>query len=378
MSTATILSEVFRGRDLSCEEFCSLLKQEEETHRILDCANEMNLSIHGNRLTFVHNRNINYTNVCINHCDFCGFRKDRDEIGSYFLMVEEIIEELEKTPEVSEVCVQGGLSPDLQFSYILEMLQTIKRRFPHIHIHAFSPMEVYYFSQQSGRTLASTLECLIENGLDSLPGTAAEVLDDSLRKQICPEKIKVADWIEVIRTAHRMELKSTATVLFGHIETPEQLAQHLGLLRRIQEETSGFTEMIPLPFIPFQTSLGKKAGIKGMLPFDRQRHFYALCRIFFYHSIPNLQASWPKLGLDQALACTFSGVNDLGGTLYQENISRSAGGSYGEKVTLAEFKKKIIEIGKVPQLRNTVYQFLDDGLLDSSIREGCLNSQGVL
>jgi 7,8-didemethyl-8-hydroxy-5-deazariboflavin synthase CofH subunit len=369
MGTATILKEVFQGRKLSPEEFCFLLGREAERGRILEFANEMNLERHGDRVTFVHNRNINYTNICMNHCSFCGFRKDGNEEGSYCLTVGEILEEIEKTPGVSEVCIQGGLSPDLRFSYILEMLQAIKRRFPHIHIHAFSPMEVYSFSQKSGRSLSSTLECLIENGLDSLPGTAAEILDDEVRRKICPEKIDSATWIEVIKTAHRMGLKSTATVLFGHIETAAQLAKHLNLLRTLQEETGGFTELIPLPFIPFQTSLGRKAGVHGMLPFDHQRHFYALCRIFFHHSIPNLQASWPKLGLDQALACTFSGVNDLGGTLYQENITRCAGGHHGEKISLSEFHHRILEVGKSPQLRNTLYQFLDDQIFDSSSRE---------
>ena len=369
MSTATILKEVFRGKELSPEEFCSLLGQEEETNRVLDCADEMNLGIHGHRVTFVHNRNVNYTNVCANHCRFCGFRKDAGEPGSYFLTVGEVLDELEKTPKVTEVCIQGGLSPDLRFEYILEMLRAIKSRFPRIHIHAFSPMEVSYFSQKSGKSLGSTLEALLENGLDSLPGTAAEILDDQVRRKICPEKIDTATWIKVVKTAHQMGVKSTATVLFGHIETREQLAGHLHLIRKIQQETGGFTELIPLPFIPFQTPLGREEEMKEPLSFSRQRCFYALCRIFFYHSIPNLQASWPKLGLDQALACTFSGVNDLGGTLYQENITRSAGGHHGEKVSLGEFHHRILQIGKVPQLRNTLYQFMDPGDLTGPFEE---------
>jgi 5-amino-6-(D-ribitylamino)uracil---L-tyrosine 4-hydroxyphenyl transferase len=368
MDTSRTLREVLQGRALSSEELYFLLSQGDK-NQVLNCANELNLALHGHRVTFVHNRNINYTNICINHCGFCAFRRDGDEEGSYFLTVEEILEEIKKTPTVREVCIQGGLSPDLRFSYVVEMLRAIKSQFPHIHIHAFSPMEVYYFSQKSGKSLVSTLECLIQNGLDSLPGTAAEVLDDRLRKKICPEKIGTSTWVEVIKTAHRMGLRSTATVLFGHIETPKQLVDHLVLLREIQGEKHGFTELIPLPFVPFQTPLGRKAGVNGPLSFGRQRHFYALCRIFFHHSIPNLQASWPKLGLDQALACTFSGVNDLGGTLYQENITRCAGGIHGEKVTLGDFERRILDAGKIPQLRNTLYQFLDHGSLPSSLRE---------
>ena len=359
MNTATILREVSKGRALSPEEFCFLLRQEKDTDEILDCANQMNLIVNGDRVTFVHNRNINYTNICINHCSFCGFRRDGKDDESYFLSVERIIKELEKSPEVSEVCIQGGLFPRLEFSYILEMLQEIKVRFPHIHIHAFSPMEVYYFSQRSRKSISFTLERLIENGLDSLPGTAAEVLDDQLRTEICPEKIDVATWIEVIKTAHRLGLRSTATILFGHIETAEQTAHHLHILREIQDETHGFTEFIPLPFVPFHTPLGKRSGFKEIFPFCRVQLFHALCRIFFHHSIPNIQSSWPKLGLDHALSCVFSGVNDLGGTLYQENITRSAGGNHGEKVSLAEFQRKILEAGKIPQLRNTLYELLD-------------------
>ena len=368
MNTATILKEVSKGRALSPEELRFLLRREDDTDEILDWANQMNLAVNGDRVTFVHNRNINYTNICINHCSFCGFRRDGKEADSYFLTVEEILGKIEETPEVSEVCIQGGLFPGLEFSYILDMLRGIKVRFPNIHIHAFSPMEVYYFSQKSGKSISSILECLIKNGLDSIPGTAAEVLDDQLRKQICPGKIDVATWIEVVKTAHRVGLKSTATILFGHIETVEQTAHHLHLLREIQNETHGFTEFIPLPFVPFHTLLGKRAGIKGISPYHRMRLFLGLCRIFFHHSIPNLQASWPKLGLDQALSCVFSGVNDLGGTLYQENITRSAGGVHGEKVSLGEFHQRILEIEKVPQLRNTLYQFLNYEDLDGSFQ----------
>jgi len=370
MNTATILSEVSKGRTLSPEELCFLLRREKDLDEILDVANQMNLAVNGDRVTFIHNRNINYTNICINHCGFCGFRRDAKEADSYFLTVEEILGKIEETPEVSEVCIQGGLFPGLEFSYILDMLQGIKGKFPHIHIHAFSPMEVYYFSKKSRKSISSTLECLIKNGLDSLPGTAAEILDDQLRKQICPEKIDVATWIEVVKTAHWLGVKSTATILFGHIETAEQTVHHLHLLQKIQDETHGFTEFIPLPFVPFHTPLGKRARIEGISPSHRMRLFLALCRIFFHHSIPNLQASWPKLGLDQALSCVFSGVNDLGGTLYQENITRSAGGIHGEKVSLGEFHQRILEIGKVPQLRNTLYQFLDHEDLDGSFQGG--------
>ncbi len=240
------------------------------------------------------------------------------------------------------------------------MLQEIKAKFPNIHIHAFSPMEIYYFSQKSGKSIAFTLESLIDCGLGSLPGTAAEVLDDQLREKICPGKVKVSTWVDIIKTAHKLGLKSTATILFGHLETPEQIAHHLEIIRQIQHETRGFTEFVPLPFVPFRTPLNKTLRNKGILPFYKIRLIHALFRIFFADSIPNIQASWPKLGLDRALQCVFSGVNDLGGTLYEENITKSAGGKYGEKVSLSQFHREIKRAGKIPQLRTTLYEFLDE------------------
>jgi len=365
MTIATILTNVSLGRDLSPEEFCFLWEQGGRDDEILHCANEINREINGERVTFVYNRNINYTNICKNHCTFCGFRRDRGDKESYLLSVDEILEGLTDTPLVSEVCIQGGLYLGLEFSYIQEMLCEIKACFPSIHIHAFSPMEIYYFSKISGRSLTATLESLMKSGVDSMPGTAAEILDDGIRQKICPEKIGVESWIEVVKKAHTLGLRSTATIMFGHIESPVHLAQHLEIIRNIQYETRGFTEFVPLPFVPFRTALAATYGIQDMLPFDRVRLFHALCRLFFRNSIPHIQASWPKLGLDRALECTFSGVDDVGGTLYQENITRSAGGDHGERVLLSEFHQKISKIGKVPQLRTTLYDFLDDKYLFS-------------
>ena len=369
MNTGTILKEALRDRMFSPEEFVFLFSRGEKENEILAAADEINHSLNGDRVTFVHNRNLNYTNVCVNRCSFCGFRRNEEERDSYFWTVGEILAKLGETPDVSEVCIQGGLHPGLEFSFVLEMLQEIRTQFPGIHIHAFSPMEIYYFSQKTGRPVRSILESLIDRGLGSLPGTAAEILDDRVRQQICPEKVNVATWVEIVKTAHRLGLKSTATILLGHVEGPDQIALHLQVLRDIQHETSGFTEFIPLPFVPFETALGRRSGIREMLPFRRIRLFYALCRLFFGRSIPNIQASWPKLGLDRALECVFSGVNDLGGTLYQENITRSAGGVHGEKVSLGQLKRAIEKAGKTPQLRDTLYNPLSDQLLSSLIRK---------
>ena len=369
MNTNTILTKVSKGRDLSLEEFCFLYQQKNNYNEILDCANEINLAKNKNVVTFVHNQNVNYTNICINQCGFCAFRRNTGDEDSYFLSIEEVISKLSETPSISEVCIQGGLSPGLDFSYIKEMLKEIKKNFPHVHIHAFSPMEIYYFSQLSRQGLDNIVESLIDCGLGSIPGTAAEILDDQIRDQICPEKIKTSDWIKLIKIIHNQGLKTTATILFGHIETPLNIARHLHMIREIQYETNGFTELIPLPFIPTNTPIAKTNRCKKMISFNRVSFFYALCRIFFMNSLFNIQASWPKLGLDRAVECTFYGVNDLGGTLYQENITKSAGGIHGEKVYLHQFQRKILSINKNPQLRNTLYEFQDNELLTYLIKQ---------
>jgi 7,8-didemethyl-8-hydroxy-5-deazariboflavin synthase CofH subunit len=369
MHIPAILKDVSRGRDLTPQEFCDLFLSQGYEDEILACAHQVNLGLHGDRVSFVHNRNLNYTNLCINHCSFCGFRRNPGEPGGYRMSIDDLLAKIAETPGVSEVCIQGGLTPELGFPSILEMLRSIKGQFPHIHIHAFSPMELHYFSQRAGIPLTATLEALMASGLDSFPGTAAEILDDALRRELCPEKGTVATWINVVTTAHRMGLKSTATILFGHIETPFQIARHLQILRDIQRDTHGFTELVPLPFVPYHTSLGNRYHVTEMLSFDRIRLFYALCRLFYRDLIPNLQSSWPKLGLNRALECVLSGVNDVGGTLYQENITRSAGGIHGEKVSLRQFYQGIRAVGKIPRLRTTLYEFPDDPLLISLMEE---------
>ena len=360
MNTNTILSEVAKGRELATDELLFLMEADDHTEAVIELADCLNRQVNHDVVTFVHNRNINYTNICQNRCLFCAFRRNRFATDGFALSVEEILNKIASTPGITEVCIQGGILPELNFSYILEMLQAIKAAYPQIHIHAFSPMEIKYFAEVSGSSIASVIEKLMEYGLGSIPGTAAEILDDGVRQMICPEKLSVAEWVNIITTAHQTGLPSTATILLGHIETARQIACHMGIIREIQRKTGGFTEFIPLIFVPYGTALGKKFGIKTTLSFEKVLKFYALSRIYFYGLIPNIQSSWPKLGLENAVRCLSAGVNDLGGTLYEENITRTAGGNFGQKVSLEEFREQVIKVGKTPQLRDTLYHLLPD------------------
>ncbi len=360
MNTDTILSDADQGKELAPHEFLFLMKTEGNEEEIRGLADKLNREVNGDVVTFVHNRNVNYTNICINSCLFCGFRRNSKDPGSFVLSVDEILGKIASTPGIKEVCIQGGILPSLSFPLILEMVRAIKGAFPNIHIHAFSPMEIKFFSELSGEPISSVIFKLMDCGLDSIPGTAAEILDDRLRQAICPEKLTTSEWIDVMTTAHGLGLKSTSTILIGHIETAAQVVRHLEILREIQKKTCGFTEFIPLIFVPYTTPLGKRYGIGKIIPHGKLFKFYSLSRIFFQRTIKNIQASWPKLGLENAVKSLFSGVNDLGGTLYEENITSSAGGNAGQMVSIQEVRERVNKTGKTFRLRDTLYNLLPE------------------
>jgi FO synthase subunit 2 len=360
MNISAILAKVSRGGELTSCELLLLMKDRGHEDEIITAADAINQTVNHDVVTFVHNRNINYTNICRNRCLFCAFRRESGDFDSYSLSVEDVVERISKAPEITEVCIQGGIRPGMRFSYILQMLQAIKGCYPTIHIHAFSPMEIKYFSEVSGKGLDSVLDELIECGLDSVPGTAAEILDVGIRRIICPQKISGEEWEEIITMIHERGLRSTATILIGHIESAESIVHHMEHIRNIQRRTRGFTEFIPLIFVPFFTVLGKKYGIDKVLPLRYLLKFYALSRLYFNGYIKNIQVSWPKLGFENALSCLFAGANDLGGTLYEENITRSAGGRFGQMMRLGDFNAGISRIGKIPKLRDTLYRFTEE------------------
>jgi 5-amino-6-(D-ribitylamino)uracil---L-tyrosine 4-hydroxyphenyl transferase len=359
MKLKSLLSEVRQGKEVTPWELLFLVRDKGHENELIETADEINRELNHGIVSFIHNRNINYTNICRNKCLFCAFRRGKGEPDSYFLSIEEVLERISKAPNISEVCIQGGIAPGIRFDCIVRMLQAIKEAHPSLHIHAFSPMEIMYFSEISGKSIGEVLDELIKAGLDSIPGTAAEILDEEVRKSICPEKISAADWENIIIAAHRKGLRTTATILVGHIETAESVVNHMNRIRDIQKETGGFTEFIPLVFVPFNTVLGNKFGIRTMIPISDLLKFYALSRIFFNGYIKNVQVSWPKLGFQNAVRCLFAGVNDFGGTLYEENITRCAGGQSGQMMGLEDIKLGILEAGKIPRLRDTLYNFLD-------------------
>ncbi len=319
-------------------------------------ADEIRRRLWGDQATYVVNRNINFTNVCVLGCRFCGFSRAPGEEGTYEMDLETILRTAGEAVKdgATEVCIQGGIHPSLRFDFYLRMLRSLKERYPRLHIHAFSPMEVYSISQKEGLSLTEVLKRLKSDGLGSMPGTAAEILVDKVRRQICPSKLSAGQWREVITTAHRLGVPTTATIMFGHVDTPEDQVAHLSLLREIQRETGGFTEFVPLPFTPFETVLGREGSIR---PLSREYilKFYSLSRAFFGTTIAHVQSSWPKLGLPVAAEALRWGVDDIGGTLGEEKITAGAGGQHGQSHTPDELEAAIVQAGFRPARRDTLY-----------------------
>ncbi len=305
----------------------------------------------GDKVTYIINRNINFTNKCIGTCRFCAFKKP----DGYILTIDEILEKTRDAVKINatEICIQGGLLPDWNVFNYCEILEKIKEEFPKLHLHAFSPMEVIHAARNGNMSVKETLSHLKKSGLDSMPGTAAEILVDRVREEICPDKLTTHEWIDVVRSAHRMDIPTTATIMYGHIETLRERIDHLLVIRELQKKTGGFTEFVPLPFMPLNNSLG--SGIQNSKEIEDLK-FHALCRVFLYPHIKNIQVSWVKLGKKGAQTVLNYGANDLGGTLMEENISKSAGAINGEYMAPHEFESMIKEINRVPLQRDTLYR----------------------
>ena len=331
-----------------------------DLHALCLVADELRRKQTGGRVTYVVNRNINFTNVCIKSCRFCAFaRTIRSEQG-YFLPHEEIARRARQAQEMgaTEVCLQAGLSPNLTGDSYIELCRVVKEAAPGIHIHAFSPEEVKFGASLKKVSFRGYLELLQEAGLGSLPGTSAEILDDRLRKRIAPTRISTAEWIEVITSAHELGIPTTSTMMFGHVESIENRMGHMDLLRRIQRTTGGFTEFVPLSFVHEEAPLFVKSEVPGVRPGptgDDVLRLYAIARLMLGHDIPNLQASWVKEGLRTSQLLLSSGVNDLGGTLMNESISTAAGARHGQLMTPATLRRVIRDAGRVPVERNTRY-----------------------
>jgi len=309
----------------------------------------------GDTVTYVVNRNINFTSRCIGTCGFCAFRTNTGKV----LSIEEIMEKVRaaKQAKATEVCIQGGLLPDVGLDFYQGIAEAIKAEFPEMHIHSFSPMEVYHAAHVSGISVKEALFRLKKSGLDTMPGTAAEILSDRVREIICPLKLKTAEWVEVVRQAHAAGIPTTATMMYGHVETPEERIDHMLIIREIQKETGGITEFVPLPFMPYNNPVGEKMIREGRYatPGLEDLKVYAISRILLHGHVDNIQSSWVKLGKKLAQFALHCGANDLGGTLMEESISRSAGASHGEMISVEELEWMIHGAGRIPKERNTLY-----------------------
>jgi FO synthase len=350
------------GTELSEDELTALFSETrpEVVEEMRVAADELRAELAGDRVTFVVNRNINFTNICIVGCAFCGFGQGKRSPDAYEVSEEDFAARIGDAVEfgATELCMQGGIHPDLTLEEYGKWLRLAKDVAPQLHLHAYSPMEVDYMCETSGKRPGEIFEYLLECGLGSTPGTAAEVLDDGVRQRISPNKLPAERWVEIIEASHRAGLRSTSTVMFGHIEEPRELARHMRVVRGLQERTGGITEFVPLSFIPFNTMLGRTHGIEEISMEDNLKHTAAF-RLALGKTITNLQASWVKMGLEGATEALRWGVNDLGGTLMEENISRMAGSQHGVRLEPEQLIDAARAAGREPAQRTTLYEIVE-------------------
>ncbi len=351
-----------RGEALTEDEISALFAETrpEVVEEMRVAADGLRAELAGERVTFVVNRNINFTNVCVVGCAFCGFGQGRRSPDAYHVAEDDFQARVQEAVDygATEICMQGGIHPDYTLEHYGRWLRLVKDVAPQIHLHAYSPMEIHYMCERSGRSPEAVFDYLLECGLGSTPGTAAEVLHDGVRARISPNKLPADRWVEIIEACHRSGLHSTSTVMFGHIEEPWELARHMRVIRELQERTGGITEFVPLSFIPFNTLLGRTHGVEEISRTDNLKHTAAF-RLALGRTIPNLQASWVKMGLDAATESLSWGVNDLGGTLMEENISRMAGSQHGVRLDPPDLIEAAREAGRQPAQRTTLYEIVE-------------------
>ena len=356
-----ILKNALNSEEISKEDALKLLKVTGKEFIALQyVANHICNEKKKDIVTFIINRNINFTNICYKKCKFCSFSIDNSNKESFTLSIDEIKKKiLELNSNCTEVCIQGGINPNIGFDYYIDILKSIKKINPKLHIHAFSPQEIQHLSELNNESIDEILKKLKIEGLNSIPGTAAEILNDNIRKIICPNKINSSKWIEIIKTAHKLDIPTTSTMMYGHIESLEDRINHLDTLRNIQKETYGITEFIGLPFIKIKPLLGKldKYSLNPSYGMDDLK-LLSVARLFFNNYIDNIQCSWVKLGPKFAQVSLNYGVNDFSGTLMEENISKSAGAIYGESLEMEEIINIIRTAGKKPAQRDTLYNII--------------------
>ena len=367
-SVSQILTKALFGNEISEIEGAVLFNcrdKEKVTDRaaIFSVADILRQRSKGDYVTFVVNRNINFTNICYMGCRFCGFAKRKEDSGSEWLEPSQVVERAQQAWDRggTEVCIQGGLHPKMEGNYYRELVLAIKAALPDMHIHAFSPFEVWYGAVKSKLSYRDFLSDLKDCGLGSMPGTAAEILDTEVRQKLTKNKLSADCWEEIIRTAHDVGIPSTATIMYGHVDEPKHWAAHIALLREIQKDTGGFTELVPLSFVHTDSPLflNNPSSVRPG-PTDHEVDLmHSVSRIMLNGFIDNIQVSWTKLGAERARNMLSLGVNDLGGTLMNESISRSAGSKHGQEITAAELCEIIRSAGRIPVRRNTIYKTID-------------------
>lgn len=363
---ATLVAKAQSGAELTEQEIVRLFAARgPDVDYVCSAADDLRRAVKGNAVTFVVNRNINYTNICAYACGFCAFSKGRgaDSLRGkpYDLDLEEVGRRAHEAVArgATEVCMQGGIHPSYSGETYLSLLRTVKAAEPGLHIHAFSPLEVRHGAQTLNLPLEDYLALLKDAGLGSLPGTAAEILDDEVRAVICPDKLNTAEWLETIEAAHRAGLRTTATIMFGHVDSPRHWARHLLQIRELQARTGGFTEFVPLPFVPMESPMGLRGQTRRGPTLREVRLMHAIARLALHPLIDTIQTSWVKLGPIGAGLCLDGGANDIGGTLMDESISRAAGAQHGQEMPPAEMEDMIVSLGREPLQRTTLYGKVD-------------------
>ena len=363
-----ILNRALEGNEVSVSDGVILFEQrsmQAKANRdaIYTTADIMRSEANGEHVSFVVNRNINFTNVCYMGCRFCGFAKRKEDKNSEWLSPEDVASRAKEAWKrgATEVCIQGGLHPNMAGTYYRDIVLAIKSEVPLMHIHAFSPFEIWYGARKTKMNYRDFITDLKECGLNSMPGTAAEILDKEVRKKLTQNKLSAEEWIKIIRSAHYVGVPTTATIMYGHVDGPTHWSSHIGLLREIQRETGGFTELVPLSFVHSESPLYKNnpVEVRPGPTTEEVDLMHSISRIMLNGFINNIQVSWTKLGIKRAVQMLSRGVNDLGGTLMNESISRSAGSKHGQEITAFELCKVIRSMGRVPVRRNTIYETMD-------------------
>jgi 5-amino-6-(D-ribitylamino)uracil---L-tyrosine 4-hydroxyphenyl transferase len=377
---AAALDRALAGKDISVDEAIALFDSTGlEMNLAVTVADELRRRAVGDNVTYVVNRNINFTNVCIKQCGFCAFSRDFREEEGYFLPTEEIVKRAQEAAGLgaTEVCIQAGLPPKMDGHLYADICRAVKKELPGMHIHAFSPEEVMYGAIRSETPVPEYLKVLKEAGVGSLPGTAAEILDQSLRDVISPGRISAQDWVAVIKQAHALGIPTTSTIMYGHVETSRHKAEHIALLREIQKETHGFTEFVPLSFVHTEAPMYSHGTVPNIRPGadgNEVIKMHAVARIMLNNHIPNIQVSWVKEGARMSQLLLAAGVNDFGGTLINESISTAAGAQHGQLMKPKEIRQLIRSAGRTPAQRSTTYRTLKVFSDEKEDQESALDS----